>query len=181
MRKIKLYIAVSLDGKIAGKDGNVKWLDALPNPDQLDYGYAEFLNSIDTTLMGNNTYRQLLSWGIDFPYRDKKNYVFTRNRKLTEDKNVQFVNQDHVKFVGNLKSESGRDIWLIGGGEINTLLLNAGLIDEMIIFIIPVVLGDGIALFKGIPKECTLKMVQTRTYGNGVVEVKYRFKDVQNQ
>jgi dihydrofolate reductase len=83
MRKIVLYIAASLDGKIARKDGDVKWLDEFSDPEQMDYGYNDFLNSIDTTLMGNNTYKQLLGFGIDFPYRGKTNYVFTRNARLS--------------------------------------------------------------------------------------------------
>ncbi len=178
MRKIKLYIAVSLDGKIADKDGNVKWLDELPNPDHLDFGYTEFLNSVDTTLMGNNTYRQLLSWGIEFPYSGKNNYVFTRNPELREDENVKYVSGNVVSFVKDIKSKTGGDIWLIGGGEINTILLNAGLIDEMIIFVIPVVLGEGIPLFRDSPHEAKAELIKTRSHGNRVVEINYRINHV---
>src|SRR5664279_1394932 len=123
MRKIKLYIAVSLDGKIAKPDGDVKWLDKIPNPDHLDYGYSDFLKSIDTTLMGNYTYKQLLGFGIDFPYGGKANYVFTRNTELKEDENVKYISTDPVSFVKDLKSSTGGDIWLIGGGEVNSLFL----------------------------------------------------------
>jgi dihydrofolate reductase len=173
MRKIKLYIAISLDGKIAKPDGDISWLDELPNPVHLDYGYADFLSSIDTTLMGNNTYKQLLGFGIDFPYRGKENYVFTRNSELIEDENVTFISHDPATFVNDLKSGEGGDIWLIGGGEVNTLLLNEKLIDEFIIFIIPIVLGEGIPLFGLTPVEGKLSMIMSKTYGNGVVEIKY--------
>lgn len=118
MRKIKLYIAVSLDGKIAKPDGDVSWLDELPNPDHLDYGYADFLSSIDTTLMGNSTYRQLLGFGIDFPYRGKTNYVFTRNTALKEDENVKFISHEPISIVKEIKSGKGRDI------EINYKVIN---------------------------------------------------------
>jgi dihydrofolate reductase len=174
MRKIVLYIAVSLDGKIARKDGDVKWLDEFSDPEQMDYGYNDFLNSIDTTFMGNNTYKQLLGFGIDFPYRGKTNYVFTRNAGLSEDKNVKYISGDPVSFVRDIKSSAGGDIWLIGGAEINTVLLNAGLIDEVIIFIIPLVLGEGIPLFRDVPGETNLEMIKTKTYSNGVVELNYR-------
>jgi len=171
MRKIKLYIAVSLDGKIAKPNGDVGWLDEFSN---LDYGYADFLSSIDTTLMGNKTYQQLLSFGTEFPYRGKANYVFTRNTDLKEDENVKFVSDAPVSFVKIIKSAEGGDIWLIGGGEVNTLLLNERLIDEMIIFVIPVVLGDGIPLFGNTPELTKLQMIKSNTYGNGVVEINYK-------
>jgi dihydrofolate reductase len=77
MRKIKLYIAMSLNGKITKTDGRVTWLETLPNADKMDYGYADFYESVDTTIQGFNTYKQVLDWGIDFPYADKKNYVIT--------------------------------------------------------------------------------------------------------
>ena len=114
----------------------MSWLDEFSKPDEFDYGYSDFLDSVDTTLMGNNTYRQLQGWGLDFPYRDKANFIFTRNRKLNEDGYVKYISQKHIQFVKRLKADTGKDIWLIGGGEINTILLNERLIDELIIFII---------------------------------------------
>jgi dihydrofolate reductase len=177
MRKIILYIAISLDGKIAKPDGDVSWLDELPNPDHLDYGYADFLSSIDTTLMGNTTYKQLLGFGIEFPYRGKENYVFTRNKELREDENVKFISNDPVSFVKELKSREGGNIWLIGGGKLNTLLLNERLIDEMIIFVIPIVLGDGIPLFGNTPIESKLEMIKSKAYSNGVIELNYKINN----
>ena len=177
MRKIKLYIAVSLDGKLAKPNGDVSWLDELPKPDHSDYGYAGFLSSVDTTLMGNNTYKQLLGFGIDFPYRGKENYVFTRNEDLKEDQNVKFISQDPVSFVREIKSGEGGDIWLIGGGELNTQLLNGKLIDKLIIFVIPVVLGEGIPLFGSTSIETKLEMIKSNTYSNGVVEINYKINN----
>ena len=69
---------MSLNGKIARPDGSVDWLDSIPNPEKIDYGYGQFIESIDTTLMGNKTYNQLIGWGIDFPYPDKQNFVFSQ-------------------------------------------------------------------------------------------------------
>lgn len=143
MRIISLYIATSLDGFIARSDGRVDWLDAIPNPDQLDYGYDTFLASVDTTLMGNNTYQTVLGFGGNFPYADKINYVFSRTKHPAAPY-VQYVTEDPATFVQRLKQADGSGIWLIGGGQLNTILLNAGLIDELIISIAPVVLGAGI-------------------------------------
>ncbi len=73
MKKVKLYIAMSLNGKIADRNGSVEWLEKLPNPENEDYGYVEFTETVDTTIMGNSTYQQIISWGIEFPYPNTKN------------------------------------------------------------------------------------------------------------
>ncbi|EPR71148.1 dihydrofolate reductase family protein [Cyclobacterium qasimii] len=174
MRKIKLFIATSLNGKIAKPDGSVDWLEAIPNPGEIDHGYSDFYKSIDTTIQGNTTYKQIISWGIDFPYSDKKNYVFTRN-KLSEDTDqVTFIADKHLDFVKGLKAVEGKDIWLIGGGQLNTMLLNEKLIDEIQVFVMPIVLTEGIELFESLPKETSLTLIETKTYATGAVEIKYK-------
>ena len=174
MRKIRLYIAMSLNGKIAKPDGSVDWLEAIPNPDENDYGYAAFYGEIDTTLQGYNTYQQLLSWGIQFPYSGKTNYVLTRKNEVASTEDVAFVNKEPVEFLQRLKRQEGKDIWLVGGGEINTLLLNAGLIDVLELFTMPVILPGGIELFGGIPKETRLQLVQTKAFASGAVRMTYK-------
>ena len=123
---------MSLNGKIADADGGVDWLETIPNPDKLDFGYAEFYKSIDTTIMGNNTYSQICSWGIDFPYPDKKNFVLTRKKMLKNTEYVDFISTNHISFIKELKAGKGADIWLIGGGQVNTMLLNEDLVDAII-------------------------------------------------
>lgn len=177
MRKIILYIAMSLNGKIARKNGNVDWLESLPNPENTDHGYNEFLQSADTTIMGNATYRQLLSWGIDFPYRNKQNYVFTRNANLTKDENVEYIGKNHVEFARELKMQPGKAIWLIGGGQLNTLFFNHNLIDEIRVFVMPIVISDGIELFEAIPKERVLTLGETKIHSSGGVELRYILED----
>ena len=174
MRKIKSYIAISLNGKIAKLDGNVKWLEDLPNPDKLDYGYFDFYNSIDTTIQGYSTYDQIMSWGIDFPYADKKNYVITRKQNLENTEHVEFISENHAEFFRALKQQEGKDIWLVGGGGINTLLFNENLIDELQIFVMPIVLPGGIELFGSIPNEKGLKLIDSKTYATGAVELVYQ-------
>lgn len=173
MRKIKLYIATSLNGKIARLDGDVQWLESIPNPDGVDHGYAEFYDSVDATIMGSSTYHQIMGWGIEFPYADKKNYVLTRMAEIKESDLVEFVSRDHVAFIKQLKEEKGKDIWLIGGGQVNTMLLNERLIDEAIIFVMPVVIPDGIEIFENTPLETHLELQSAITYSTGAVELTY--------
>lgn len=176
MKKIKLYIATSFNGKIAKPDGSVDWLESIPNPDKNDYGYRDFYKCIDTTIQGYSTYKQIIGWGIDFPYADKKNYVLTRNQDLKNTKYVEFVSHNHIDFINNLKQQEGDDIWLIGGGQSNTLLLNENLIDEIQVFVMPIILTDGIGLFEALPKETQLKLIDTKSYPSGVVQLKYKIE-----
>ncbi len=173
MRKIKLYIASSLNGKIARANGDVEWLNSIPNPNKNDFGYTEFYQSIDTTIQGYTTYKQILGMGIEFPYADKKNYVLSSNKKLDNTKYVEFVNTNHLDFIKTLKKENGKDIWLIGGGKTNTWLLDNNLIDELVIFIMPIVLRDGIELFEFNPIQKSLVLASTKKYSNGVVQLNY--------
>jgi len=167
---------MSLNGKIARTDGSVDWLEAIPNPDKTDYGYESFYGEIDTTIQGFKTYQQLLSWGIPFPYSGKTNYVLSRKKDLEPTEHVQFIREEPLNFLQQLKKQEGKDIWLIGGGEINTLLLNAGLIDEVEIFIMPVILPEGIELFGGLPKETNLRLLKTESFSSGAVRMRYEVK-----
>jgi dihydrofolate reductase len=174
MRKIKLYIAMSLNGKIAYPDGSVDWLESIPNPTNTDYGYSSFYKTIDTTIQGNSTYNQIISWGIDFPYADKKNYVLTRKKDSKNTNHVEFISENHIDFIRQLKKEKGQDIWLIGGGQANTMLLNEKLIDVIQVFIMPVIIQGGIELFETLPKETKLTLTKTKTYSTGAIELQYK-------
>lgn len=174
MRKIILYIACSLNGKIAREDGSIDWLEKIPNPDNSDYGYQAFLESIDTTIMGNNTYKQLIGWDIEFPYKDTTNYVLSIKTPDEPSKFATFIPGDPIAFIKELKKQPGKDIWLIGGGKVNSLLWNARLIDEIKLFVMPVLLSDGIDVFEGFPKENELKLLDSHRYESGVVELNYK-------
>ncbi len=166
MRKLVLFIASSLDGYIAGGDEQIDWLFT----DQ-DYGYSNFYDSIDTTISGYKTYRLSLSFD-SFPYPDKKNYVFTRDSSRSDTELVQFISGDIVQFTRELKQQPGRDIWLVGGGEINTVMLDAGLIDEIVLSIHPVIVGQGIPLFGGAPALRHFTTLDTTTFSTGLVQLK---------
>jgi len=166
MKKIILFIASSLDGYIARENGNIDWL-----PQNTTSGYDEFYKSIDTVIMGKKTYDQILTFG-DYPYNDKKSYVFTRNNDHSKDENTEFVH-DVDKLVKDIISNSGTNIWLVGGAEIISTLVNFGFVDEIILSIIPIVLGKGIPLFKNIQKETKLELIKTTDY-DALVELHYK-------
>ena len=165
MRKIKLFIASSLDGFIARENSGIDWLFTG------DYGYAKFYNSIDTVLMGRKTYELSLKLGES--YKGKRAIVFTKQKNLKKLENVDFVS-NVVDFTKKLLKTKGKDIWLVGGGEIVSLLLNNNLIDEIILFVHPIILGKGIPLFKNINKEVKLKLLETFAYEDGLVKLYYK-------
>ena len=165
MGKIILYIASSLDGYIARENGDVDWL-----PINTDSGYDNFYKSIDTVIMGKKTYDQILTFG-DYPYKGKKSYVFTRNDSLTKDENVEFASNVE-EFSRNLVSSKG-NIWLVGGSELFSAFLEHKLVDEIILSIIPTVLGKGIPLFQNINQETNLKLIKTTEY-SGLAELTYK-------
>ncbi len=173
MRKLKLYIASSLNGYIADRNGGVEWLETIPNPDKIDYGYSEFYKSIDTTIQGYKTYQQILDWKIPFPYLGKKNYVLTTREELPESNDVTYLSEDQAAFIRSLKEEVGKDIWLIGGGQINSFCLQEKLLDEIEIFIMPIVIDRGIHLFPRLQKDVSLRLVETNSYSTGAVRCKY--------
>ena len=173
MRKIILYVACSLDGKIADREGNVDWLDTIPNPDHSDYGYSDFIKSVDTTLMGNKTYQQVLGFDVPFPYKETKNYVITRDGTLTNDENVEYIHQNIADFVSDLKNKPGKDIWCIGGGQLVALLLDHKLLDKIQVFIMPIILGEGIPLTGKLKEFSNLEYVKSIEHSSGVMEFHY--------
>lgn len=173
MRKLIAYIAISFNGKIADSDGGVEWLEHIPNPDESDFGYYKFYKSIDTTIQGHNTYKQVSGWDIPFPYPEKKNYVLSSDSSLNNNEDVEFITENHIEFIQSLKEQEGKDIWLIGGGITNTKLLNAKLVDEIIVHAMPIILAGGIDLFDSIPNETKLELLNSKAYKGGVLESHY--------
>ena len=173
MRKVVLYIATSLDGYIASPDGSVEWL---PTAGQ-DYGYAEFLASADSTLLGRATYEQVLDSG-SWPYSGLTNYVFSRQPPAqAPHASVQFVSDEPVAFVQALRQQPGRTIWLIGGSTLASPLLTAGLVDELMLLVVPRVLGSGIPLWRHQAQPQTLQLLRTQTWTDGTVLLHYQLPE----
>lgn len=167
MRKVKLFIATSLDSYIAGPNGEIDWLFTTG-----DFGYSAFMQTVDTTLMGNETYKLTASFG-DFPYKSQTNCVFTRNPDAADAPYVKFISGDITAFVADLKQQPGKDIFLVGGGQINALLLEAGLIDELQVFVHPILLGQGIPLFQPTKTRHTWRLAGSQSFEQGLVELHY--------
>jgi dihydrofolate reductase len=167
MRKIILNLAVSLDGYIAGPNGEYDWCltDA-------DYGMTDFLSSVDSTLMGGNSYRLLLEYGP--PYPEFTNYVFTRTEKSSAYSNVELISDNIPAFVSKLKQTHGKKIWLFGGAEIIHILLENNLVDELMLSVHPVLLGDGLRLFGKLKERMHFTLVDSITFPSGLVQMIYR-------
>jgi dihydrofolate reductase len=166
-RRIVLYLAASLDGFIARRDGGIDWLPAL-GPE--DYGYAQFLSTVDTVVMGRTTYEQILTLG-PYLYREKKGYVFSTRRR-GRDEDVEFVSGDVAEFAADLRSAPGKDIWLVGGARLAQEFLHVGAVDVLVLTIIPRLLGEGIALF-GVGPERPLELIGSESYRDGLVQLTY--------
>jgi dihydrofolate reductase len=170
MRKVKLFVASSLDCYIAREDGGIDWLYT-----DADYGYEKFYDSIDTIIMGRKSYEQSLTFDV-YPYKGKKVYVFTRKkvRRNNNEQDCEYIDTNIQDFVTNLTQLIGKDIWLLGGGEIVSVLLNAGLVDEIILSIHPIILGTGIPLLRNIQKEVNLKLENSLSFERGLMQLCYK-------
>ncbi len=170
-RKVVLYIAQSLDGYIARENDDISWL-SIVDRDNEDYGYNDFIETIDTVFMGRKTYEKVLTLGVEFPHKDKVCYVLSKNR-IGVDENVQFFNGSIVDLITKIKTQQGKDIFLDGGSELVRLFRDNDLIDEYVISIIPVLLGKGKRLFRSTESENNLRLVKSETFDSGLVQLKY--------
>lgn len=172
MRKLILYIAASLDGYIATTEDGLDFLSLVEQEGQ-DYGYGAFIQTVDTVIVGRRTYDKVISMGFDFPHADKETYILTRTPKPSIG-SVSFYTGDIKELVTQLKQASGKNIFCDGGAQVVTLLLNEQLIDEVILSVVPVILGNGIRLFQeGLPEQ-RLQLHSTRSFEKGLVQLHYK-------
>lgn len=165
---------MSVDGFIADKDGGVSWLDPF---NDVDFGYKKFIDSIGSLIMGAKTYEQVLSFG-DWPYKNKKSYVLThRSLQTPLGEDIEFVDGDVESITRKAKDAAGdKNVWLVGGASVVASFLNKQAIDEMMIFIIPTLLNEGIPLFQGATEKSSLKLLNTESYSNGALLLHYGLK-----
>ncbi len=166
MRKIILNVAVSLDGFIEGPNGEYDWCFT-----DGDYGMNTFLDSIDAIFFGRKSY-ELFTASFSHMWNDRKHYVFS-NTLQNLPSTAYLLNGAIETKVVELKKEEGKDIWLFGGASLTTSLLTLGLIDEFLLAIHPVILGEGKPLFSGIDKRIWLKLMKSKTYETGLVQNHY--------
>lgn len=173
MRKVSLFIAMSLDGYIADSEGGVNWLSGQGDDSENIDSYSEFVKDIDTILMGRNTYHQLITelspdvWVYD----DFITYVITHEEDVSSEK-IIFANKNPGDLIKKLKKQHGKGIWVCGGADIVQQLVNENLIDIYYITVIPTILGSGIRLFENGKDEIKLKLIHTQTY-NGMIDLIY--------
>jgi dihydrofolate reductase len=168
-----VFIATSLDGYIATSDGGIEWLNDIPNPDDSDFGYAEFMDRIDAIVMGRKTFEKVLSFG-EWPY-EKPVFVLTHSlsslpKNLPD--NISIVNGDLIKLIKK-RDEQGYSNLYIDGGQTIKSFLKKDLIDEIIITRIPTLLGGGIPLFGDLGKELEFKHKKTIIFNNSLVQSFY--------
>lgn len=170
-RKVILYIAMSLDGYIAKSDGDLGFLSIVEMHGE-DYGYADFINTVDTVIVGRKTYDKVISMGFSAPYEDKDVYIITRTLRPSVG-SVKFYSESLKDLIVNLRSRVGKNIFVDGGAEIVNALLYDNLIDEFYISVIPVFLGSGISLFKNGRPEIGLKLIDSKHFEKGLVQLHY--------
>lgn len=178
-RKVILDLAVTLDGFIEGKNGEIDWCIM---DDEM--GFTIFLDQIDTILYGRKSYDL---WGQYKPKEDdsqmdkemwnivhsKEKYVFSRTQTGENDQKATYINDNLVQEITKLKNKPGKDIWLYGGASLITTFVNLGLVDEFRLSVHPVILGEGKPLFTNIKDRVNLKLVNTRPFKSGVVQLIY--------
>jgi len=176
MRKLSLFIATSLDGYIAKPNDDLSFLKLVEQEGE-DYGYAEFTANIDTIILGRKTYdyvlREIGSSHYDNGQRDV--YVITRTERPSVDRTT-FYTGSLTELIQRLKSESGKNIYCDGGAEIVNELLKSDLIDEFIISIVPILVGNGTRLFKDGRPEQQLELVNSKTFDTGLTQLHYKRK-----
>jgi len=174
--KASVYIATSLDGFIARKNGELDWLPGSDGQDGgEDYGYHEFMNTVDRLVMGRNTYEMVLSFG-QWPYRKKRVVVLSRRPVQIPAELAEMVESSSASPAQLFKElhESGAKHLYVDGGKTIQGFLNAGLIDEMIITRIPILIGSGIPLFGPLTRDQRLLHLETRSFDNGFVQSRYQ-------
>lgn len=174
-RKVILYIATSLDGYIAKPNDDIGFLSIVEQEGQ-DYGYGNFIKSIDTVIVGRKTYDKILSMGYDFPHADKDAYIITRISKPSIG-SVKFYTGNLKELVDKLKTKKGKNIYCDGGAEIANELMKENLIDEFIISVLPILVGDGTKLFKDGRPEQKLELISTQQFEKGLVQLHYKRAD----
>lgn len=174
-RKIIVHIATSADGYIARPDGDLEWLTSRPAPPGF-YGMNAFMKTIDATVLGRKTYEESLRLGATFG-SGTTTYVFSRHAPASDPPlGVEFVQGDVGAFVRRLRAQPGKDIWLMGGGELIAAFLDAAAIDEFVVSVVPLFIGDGIPLIARSHRHVPMELKSVERFDDGLVQLHYRLQ-----
>ncbi len=172
-RNVIVHIATSADGYIARPDGDIEWLTSRPAPAGF-YGMNAFMKTIDTSILGRKTYDVSLRMGAKFDSKSRS-IVFSHHAPPADaPSGVEFVNGPIGPFVSRLREQKGKDIWLMGGGELIASFLDEQAIDEFVISVVPVFIGDGIPLIARRHRHVPLDLHSLERFEDGLVQLHYR-------
>jgi dihydrofolate reductase len=172
MSRAQYYVAATVDGFIADPHGGLEWLTSMEGG--AEDTYEQFLPTVGVLAMGATTYEWLLDHISEWPYPEHSSWVFThRELPAFEGADVRFVSGPPADHIEELRSAAGeRNVWMVGGGELASQFVEAGLLDDLILTVVPTILGEGIPLFaRGIPGR--LKRAGTREFESGMVELRF--------
>ena len=175
-RNVIVHIATSADGYIARPDGDLEWLTSRPAPEGF-YGMNAFMRSVDTKVLGRKTYEASLRMGARFDTKSRY-VVFSRQVPPADaPSGVEFVNGAIGPIVSRLREHPGKDIWLMGGGELIASFLDEHAIDEFVISVVPVFIGDGIPLVARRPCHVPLDLLSVESFEDGLVQLRYHVQN----
>ena len=179
MVKVTYYVAASLDGFIATADGSVDWLEDV-NSAGADYGYQAFYSSVDALVMGSKTCEQVMDFG-DWPYAGKPSRVLSTRKLIVTSPDITVTSQSPSELMVELKAQGVGHVWLVGGSFTASEFRLRGLITDYIISVIPVIIGDGIPLFRPLDIENEpLTLTDEKSFHNGMVQLKYTSSNSRN-
>jgi len=172
-----VFIATSLDGYIADKNGGLEWLYTVPNPDQLDFGYETFMKNVDAIVMGRFTFEMVCSFDMEWPYKIPVFVLSNSLKSLPDDykDKAEIVLGPLSEILEKIHKKGHSRLYIDGGATVQNFL-KEDLIDELIITTIPVLLGGGTPLFGELPKEMEFELVESVLYQDALVQDAYRRK-----
>jgi dihydrofolate reductase len=171
MLRVQLFIARSLDGFIADDGGGISWLEPFQKAGE-DHGYRRFMAHVGAVAMGARTYEVELGWD-SWPYQRQPTFVFThRERPVPAGADVRFVTGGVAQALAEIDAATDENVFLVGGADLIRQFLEARAIDELLLFVAPVLLGSGLPLFLD-PPPLVAELIETRTYSTGIVGMRY--------
>lgn len=174
MKQNLVFIAQSLDGYIADRNGGIAWLEMIPNPDQLDLGYFPFMERVDAIVMGRSTFEVVCSFDIDWPYTKP---VFVLSNSMTEipeeyKGKIELVKGKLSDVLETIHSKAYESLYIDGGTCVQSFL-QEDLIDELTVTTMPILLGGGSPLFADLPKEQEFELVESKVFLKQIVQNRY--------
>jgi dihydrofolate reductase len=172
-----VYVGTSLDGFLADRNGKLDWLESIPNPDNNDFGWGEFMERIDAIVMGRKTFETIMGFGRGWHY-PKKVFILSNSLQSVPDElkdKVEIMKGTPAEITDELNRKGYKDLYIDGGNSIQKFLMD-DLIDELMINRLPILLGGGVSLFGDLPKHMMFEHISTKILLNAMVFSHYKRK-----